>query len=104
MSLNRYAKKRDLNEPDIVKALRNIPGCQVEHIDWPCDLIVGYRVHNILLEVKMPGMERRNRKDKAHSEEKQKLWRKGWPGQIQVVTTPEQAVNCVLRCYTGMGS
>lgn len=93
MSLNRYAKKRDLNESDIVKALRNIPGAQVEMIDWPCDLVVGFRARNILLEVKPVGRE--NRAD----QKKQTVWRKGWPGQIQVVTTPEQAVNCVLRCY-----
>ena len=93
MSLNRYAKKRDLNEPDIVKALRNIPGALVELLDWPCDLVVGFRAHNIFLEVKPVGRESRA------DQKKQTAWRKNWPGQIQVVTTPEQAVNCVLRCY-----
>ncbi len=95
----KYAKARDANEPAIVNELNDIPGCKVERIDWPCDLIVGYRAHNIFLEVKMPGLENRNRKDKTHSDEIQKQWRIDWPGQIQVVTTPEQAVNCVLKCY-----
>ena len=95
MSLNRYAKTRDANEPEIISALRAIPGCRVETLDRPCDLLVGYKVHNILLEVKVPGRERRaDQKEQAD-------WRKDWPGQIQVVTTPEQAVNCVLNCYKG---
>ncbi len=94
MSQNRYAKQRDKNEPEIFDALSNIPNAKVERIDWPCDLIVGYRKHNIFLEVKPIGRE--NRAD----QKQQANWRKDWPGQIQVVTTPEAAVNCVLRCYT----
>ena len=98
MSLNRYAKARDANEPDIVDALSDIPGCKVERLDWPCDLVVGYRAHNIFLEVKIPG-KRYTRKDKAHSEERQKEWRVHWPGQIQVVTSVDEAIHCVLNCY-----
>ena len=95
----KYAKARDANEPEIFDALNAIPGCKVERIDWPCDLVAGYKVRNIFLEVKVPGLENRNRKDKTHSDEIQKKWRKDWPGQIMVVTTPEQAVHCILNCY-----
>ena len=93
MSRNRYAKQRDANEAEIVDALRDIPGCEVYLMDVPCDIVCGYRKHNIFLEVKPVGRE--NRTDQKHQAE----WRKDWPGQVQVVTTPEQAVNCVLNCY-----
>ena len=99
MPMPRHKKARDANEPAIFDALSDIPGVKVERIDWPCDLIVGYKKRNIFLEVKMPGMENRNRTDKSHSDEIQKQWRTDWPGQIQVVTTPEQAINCVMNCY-----
>jgi hypothetical protein len=53
MSLNRYAKKRDIAEPEVVKTLRDC-GFSVERIDRPVDLIVGVprtrRTH--LVEVK----------------------------------------------------
>lgn len=93
MGMPKYNKSRDLNEPEIISALRAIPGVRVEALDTPCDLLVGYRAHNMLLEVKQPGKE--NRSD----QEKQRKWRQGWPGQITVVTTPEEAVHCVLNCY-----
>ena len=93
MSLNRYAKKRDENESEIVKALRQIPGVDVYPLDRPCDLLIGYRARNILLEVKMPG--RADRKDQLQQRE----WRVHWPCQIQVVTSIDEAVHCVLNCY-----
>jgi hypothetical protein len=40
MSLNRWAKKRDTSESDVVKTLRKC-GFSVERIDTPVDLIVG---------------------------------------------------------------
>jgi hypothetical protein len=53
LSLNRYAKKRDIAEPEVVKTLRDC-GFSVERIDRPVDLIVGVprtrRTH--LVEVK----------------------------------------------------
>jgi hypothetical protein len=53
MSLNRYAKRRDIAEPEVVKTLRGC-GFSVERIDRPVDLLVGVprtrRTH--LVEVK----------------------------------------------------
>lgn len=40
MSLNRFAKKRDIAEPEVVKTLRKC-GFSVERIDRPVDLLVG---------------------------------------------------------------
>lgn len=53
MSLNRYAKKRDGNEREIIAALEAI-GCEVETLDRPVDLLVGFRGQTFLLEVKDP--------------------------------------------------
>lgn len=51
MSLNRYAKKRDANEPEIIEALEKA-GATVHRIDVPCDLVIGFRGRNYLGEVK----------------------------------------------------
>lgn len=51
MSLNRYAKKRDESEPEIVSALTQC-GFSVERIDRPVDLLVGWRGHCFLVECK----------------------------------------------------
>jgi hypothetical protein len=39
MSLNRYAKQRDLSEPDIIEALEEA-GFDVYPLDYPVDLLV----------------------------------------------------------------
>lgn len=51
MTLNRYAKRRDENEPPIVKALRKA-GVQVWYLDQPVDLLTAYQKEFRLLEVK----------------------------------------------------
>lgn len=50
----RYAAKVDDNQGQIVKALRGIPGCFVQIIGQPYDLLVGFRGHWHVLEVKDP--------------------------------------------------
>ena len=92
MGMPKYKKSRDANESEIVSVLRGIPGVRVERLDTPCDLLVGYKAHNILLEMKPSKENRKDQKD-------QKQWRQDWPGQVQVVTTPEEAVHCVINCY-----
>ena len=47
----RYAKRRDVNEPAIVTALERA-GCLVLRQDVPCDLLVGSRGRWLLIEVK----------------------------------------------------
>jgi hypothetical protein len=46
-----HAKRRDLSEPEIVKALRRL-GCKVYLQDGPVDLLVGCRGVTFFLEVK----------------------------------------------------
>ena len=94
MGIPRYARKRDLNEQEIVDALNDIPGCEARRVNWDLgDLIVGYRAHNILLEIKRPGMEKRK------DQRKQRDRRASWPGQIRVVSSIDEALDCVLNCY-----
>ena len=51
MSLNRYARKRDTSEPEIVAALR-AAGARVWQLDRPFDLLCGIRGRFVVLEVK----------------------------------------------------
>lgn len=51
MSINRYAKKRDMAEPEVVSTLEQC-GFSVERIDRPVDLLVGLRGQTWLVEVK----------------------------------------------------
>ena len=88
----RYAASTDLNQKEIVSALRKV-GCQVEIIGKPVDLLVGYRVHNFLLEIKRPGQKPRTKA--------QKDFLKDWKGQVRVVETPEEAIRVVTRAYKG---
>ena len=55
MSLNRYAAKRDANEPEVVQSLRDA-GYIVCLLKEPLDLLVGRKGNPnwALLEVKMP--------------------------------------------------
>lgn len=85
MSLNRYDKARDENEPGIVKDLRK-RGWSVYLIDEPCDLIVGIGGYWFLLEVKMPGARLTEKQVKTHRECR---------GTIHVVTTSEEAIYAV---------
>ncbi len=87
MSLNRYAKRRDANEAEIIQALRAI-GCSVEVLDRPCDLVVGLRSRTYLLEVKG---------EKGKLTKGQKEFFKTWRGHARVVTTPEEAIRAITN-------
>lgn len=53
MSLNRHAKRRDANEPEIIKLFESM-GASVYPMDRPVDLLVGYMGRTAVVEVKMP--------------------------------------------------
>ncbi len=63
MSLNRYAARRDENEPAIVDALETV-GAKVEKLKWPCDLAVKFRFQHFLIEVHNPASKYRKRSKK----------------------------------------
>lgn len=63
VSLNRYAKKRDASEPEIVAALLQC-GFSVERLDRPVDLLVGFRGRTFVVECKVEGKKlNENQKD-----------------------------------------
>lgn len=86
MALSRYSNRRDVNEPEIVKALRAI-GCTVKHGN-DIDLIVGYQNRNYLLEVKTA-----KGKLKPSQEELLRVWR----GQYAIVRTVQEAIDVVTE-------
>ena len=81
----KYAKARDLNEREIIKALEAI-GCEVEQLDKPVDLVTLYRGRVRFIEVKNPdGLN-------VESEEQKDFFKK-WPGGF--ARTEEQAIRIV---------
>ena len=84
----RYARKRDLSESPIVKALRMV-GCDVEHGD-DCDLYVRCPKGNAyLVEVKTPGPQAKRRQPI------QKRLAEIFGDQYKICTTPAEALTAV---------
>jgi len=88
-----YAKQRDKNEPEIVIWLE-ARGCSVTRIEHgPArsdigvpDLLVGYRGHTLLVEVKMPPGPRGGTKHHhAELNEDQRTWHDAWRGEKPVI-------------------
>lgn len=90
MTVNRRAAKRDGNEGEIIKALRDA-GATVHQLSAKGvpDLLIGYKTHNILIEVKMPG---------EGLTEAQETWHQLWRGTAWVVWNVSMALN-VLETY-----
>jgi hypothetical protein len=86
MTLNRYAKRRDANEPEIIKGLQEI-GCDVLQCDHP-DLIVGYRGRTFIFEVKTAT---------GKLEPRQQKMLLNWRGQYDIVRTLEEAIAVVTK-------
>jgi hypothetical protein len=87
MSLNRYAKKRDASEPEIVSALLQC-GFSVERLDRPVDLAVGFRGKCWLVECKVEG---------AKLNKNQTAFVAGWRGPpVVILRSAQDAVDwCV---------
>ena len=88
MSLNRYARRRDGNEAAIVAALEAV-GCQVERLDRPVDLLVGFRGQTYLMEVKDP-------KGRNRLQETQSAFLRDWSGGPAVVVRNEEDALCSI--------
>jgi hypothetical protein len=85
----RTAARTDANQHELVEALKKI-GAKCYYIKKPVDLVVGYRGRSILLEVKRP--------DKRNWEmtQEQKDFIAGWPGEVHVCYTVEEAISAVV--------
>lgn len=87
MSVNRRAAKRDTNEPEIIQALLAI-GATVQALSetGTPDLLVGFRGHNFLIEVK-------TRSGKLT--DAQKNWHQDWNGQKAIARTSQEALEII---------
>lgn len=91
MSLNRYAVRRDKAEPAIIQALEQA-GAEVWPLDQPVDLLVRFRCHWHLLEVKTPrGKKGTARVDKRQEAQINFLQSTGTP----IVKTPIEALRAI---------
>lgn len=79
MKRKSHAKRRDANEPEIVKALRGA-GAMIVYLDW-VDLLVLYDGDVYLIEVKTAVGKLTETQEKNFP---------GWP--IHIVRTPEAAL------------
>lgn len=98
MALHRRAARRDANEPDIVKALRDL-GCHVLRMSGPGlpDLAVGYAHTTVFLGVKRPDGPRGGT-SKGRDRQSGDQRPDDWPGgPWEIVTTEAEAVEAVLR-------
>lgn len=87
------AQKRDANEPELVDTLEAL-GCTVDRLPGGAgrpDLLVGFRGHTILIEVKVPGEELNALQKKFHRE-----WR---GGPIHVAFTVQQIIE-IIHAYS----
>ena len=86
MSLRRYAKRRDANEAEIVSVLR-AAGADVDLLDRPVDLLIGYRGTTVLAEVKTP-----TGRVQGHQQE----WLEHWRGGARVILRTVEDAMAVL--------
>ncbi len=87
MKRQAYAKKRDANELEIVKALEKV-GATVKRLD-DLDLLVGYRGKTHLMECKTLT---------GKLTDPQKDFIKEWKGSpLHIVRTPEAAIDIITR-------
>lgn len=89
----KHATKRDENESSIVLALRQV-GATVWLMDTPCDLLVGFRGNNYLLEVKNPG-DKETKTAKGKKTKDQEEFFKVWNGQVNIVYNYQEAFEII---------
>ena len=92
--MTRRAAKADINQPEIVNGLRDIPGCTVQHlhaVGMGCpDLLVGYRGENYLIEVKSEWARKGEELTKM-----QQRWHDEWTGHKAVVWSLGEAMEVI---------
>jgi len=87
---HRRAAKIDANQPDIVKALRKIPGVAVELSHD--DILVGYKGKTYWFEIKEPGSVSKATGEILESAKKptQIVLERDWPGHYKIVWNIDQ--------------
>ena len=88
----RRAQRRDANEKKIISQLRAVPGVSIMQCS-EIDLIVGFKGHNFLFELKNPDTaflaDGITFKKGAIKESQSKI-RRTWQGHYNIVTSLEQ--------------
>src|SRR5574337_345795 len=86
-------KRVDSNQTEIINAAKKIGAsvCFLSDIGkgFP-DVLIGYRSHNFLIEIKRPG--RRNKLTKA-----QEPFHNAWKGKIYIVETVDEILDILTR-------
>ena len=93
MSLNRYAKRRDENEPDIIARIRS-HGVSVYLLDKPCDVLCGFNGLDRIAEIKMP---RNKRGDPSKLTPAQVKFKAVWKGSYTVISNDDEADAFALK-------
>ena len=83
----RHAAKTDANHAEICKALRQI-GVSVEYIKLPLDILICFRGHTALAELKIEG-------ESLNKNQVEFISR--WPGKVFLFRDPQEAVNEVIE-------
>lgn len=91
MSINRYAKRRDIGEAEIVKLLRGVSGVSVLLTD-AVDLVVGYKGSNYLVELKAVSALSKKTGEVLESKIKdsQKKLRDEWTGSYLITASLDE--------------
>jgi len=90
VTLARYGNRKDANQGEIVQALKRV-AASVFVMDEPCDLLVGFRGKNYLLEVKDP----KKPPSKRRLTIAQADFRQTWYGQYAIVHSAEEALKVI---------
>lgn len=96
MNQRGHSGRVDANQPQIVKDLRasGYSVVSLARVGGGCgDILVGYRDHNLMFEVKDPSQPPSKRR--LTDEEMQ--FHNDWKGQIDVIETIEQAFELIRR-------
>lgn len=96
MSIPRYAAKRDISEPEIVRVLEQV-GMTVVRMDKPVDLLAGYRGVNFLIECKTD--RKRGGKNKKTKDQAEFL--DMWRGQAVILNDAQQAMDWAVSVASG---
>jgi hypothetical protein len=90
----RRRAKVDANQPEIVRALREA-GASILHLhqlgQGAPDLLIGFRGHNILMEIKDPTQKPSQRKLTEDEIE----FHNSWAGFVKVVETAHEALRLI---------
>jgi len=90
----RYASV-DANQAEIVRLLNEIPGVKAIVIGEPVDLLVGFRAHNFLVEIK----DGNKKKYEHRYTKKQQEFLQFWPGQVRVCEDFEEVMTLITGAY-----